>query len=89
MGTKKAKPKRPERCREILQRLCAEAGKRKSSPFCREVARHLETCGSCRAQATTLRGTLELYWCLEGEEVPAAVTARLRKSLGLPKMRCR
>jgi len=83
------KPAQPERCREILRRLCAEAGKRESSPFCREVASHLKSCASCRAQAATLRGTLELYWCLEGREVPRAVAARLRKSLGLPKIACK
>jgi len=71
------------RCREILKRLCAEAGKRESSPFCREVARHLDRCGGCRAQAVSLRGTLELYRCLEREDVPPEVTLKLREALGL------
>jgi hypothetical protein len=71
------------RCREILRRLCADTGRRESSPYCREVARHLETCAGCRAQAATLRGTLELYWCLKGQDVPAEVTERLRETLGL------
>lgn len=77
------KGKQPERCREILRRLCAEAGKRESSPFCQEVARHLESCASCRDQAASLRGTLELYWCLEREEVPGEVARKLRETLGL------
>jgi hypothetical protein len=66
-----------------LKRLCADAGKRESSPYCREVARHLAACEGCRAQAATLRGTLELYRCLEGQDVPPEVTKRLRESLGL------
>ncbi len=73
------------RCREILARLCGEAGKRESSPFCKEVARHLESCGACRDQALSLRGTLELYWCLEGQDVPRDVAAKLRKALDLPE----
>jgi hypothetical protein len=77
--------KSTDRCREILRRLCAEAGKRESSPFCRDVARHIESCGSCRDQAVSLRGTLELYWCLEGEEVPREVAVRLRDALGIPE----
>lgn len=70
-------------CKEILRRICAEAGKREGSPFCREVARHLEGCASCREQALTLRGTLELYWCLDREEVPEEIASRLRDRLGL------
>lgn len=71
------------RCREILKRICAEAGKREESPFCREVARHIESCDSCREEAESLRGTLQLYWCLEREEVPEEIAARLRSRLGL------
>lgn len=74
-------PKSP--CREILKRICAEAGKREDSPFCREVAKHLESCEGCREQAISLRGTLELYWCLDREEVPDDIAARLRDRLGL------
>jgi hypothetical protein len=73
-----------KRCREILRRVCAEAGKKESSPFCREVARHLESCPSCRAQAVSLRGTVELYRCLESERVPADLLKQLREKLGLP-----
>ena len=76
---------RSRKCREVLRRLCAEAGRRESSPFCREVARHLEACEACRAQAETLRGTLRLYWCLEGQDVPEEVTRRLRGALGLER----
>lgn len=74
-------------CREILRRICMEAGKREDSPFCREVARHLAACEACRAEAVTLRGTLELYWCMEREEVPAVTAEALRKRLGLSKAR--
>ncbi len=70
-------------CKRILQRICSEAGKRDDSPFCREVARHIESCRNCREQAISLRGTLELYWCLEREEVPKDVSARLARRLGL------
>jgi hypothetical protein len=76
--------KQTERCREILQRLCAEAGKSETSPFCRDVARHLASCGACRDQAASLRGTLDLYRCLEGEDVPGEVALKLREMLGLP-----
>lgn len=72
-------------CKEILRRICAEAGKEESSPFCREVARHLEDCPSCQAQAESLRGTVELYRCLESEKVPAELAKELRKRLGLGK----
>jgi hypothetical protein len=71
------------RCREILRRICADAGKSESSPFCREIALHLRKCESCRAQAISLRGTVELYRCLQGEDVPPDVTRRLKISLGL------
>ena len=71
------------RCREILRRLCADAGKSESSPFCREIARHLEKCEKCRAQAISLRGTVELYRCLEGEDVPDEVARKLKATLGL------
>jgi hypothetical protein len=71
------------RCREVLRRLCADAGKPESSPFCKEVARHLESCGACRDQAISLRGTIELYRCLDREDVPGAVALRLRETLGL------
>ena len=67
----------------MLKKICADAGKRETSPFCREVAKHLAACADCRAQAMSLRGTLELYWCLEREEIPADVSARLRDVLGL------
>ncbi len=70
-------------CREILRRLCADAGKRPDSPFCREISRHLERCEKCRAQAISLRGTVALYRCLGGEDVPDAVTRKLEASLGL------
>jgi hypothetical protein len=73
------------RCKEILRRICAEAGKKETSPFCREVARHLEGCPACRAQAETLRGTLELYRCLESEKVPGELARQIRERLGLPK----
>jgi hypothetical protein len=76
--------KQTEPCREILRRLCAEAGKRESSPFCRDVARHLASCGACRDQAASLRGTLDLYRCLEGENVPGEVALKLRETLGFP-----
>jgi hypothetical protein len=72
-----------ERCEEILKKICADAGKRETSPFCREVAQHLESCADCRDQALSLRGTLELYWCLEREEVPEEIATRLRVALGL------
>jgi hypothetical protein len=71
-------------CREILRRICADAGRPESSPFCKEVARHLESCGACRDQATSLRGTIELYRCLGGEDVPGDVALKLREALGLP-----
>ena len=70
-------------CREVLLRICAEAGKRKSSPFCKAVAKHLENCEACRAEAATLRGTLELYWCLDRRDLPEEVAGRLRSTLGL------
>ncbi len=70
-------------CRRILRRLCAEAGRPESSPFCREIARHLERCESCRAQAVSLRGTVELYRCLEGDDVPPEVARTLKEALGL------
>ncbi len=73
-----------ERCREILRRICADAGRPESSPFCREVARHLESCANCRDQALSLRGTVGLYRCLEQEEVPPEIAANLKKALGLP-----
>ncbi len=76
-----------EHCREILRRLCADAGKPESSPFCREVARHLAACGACRDQAISLRGTVELYRCLGGAVVPSDVALRLRETLGLPSNR--
>lgn len=72
-----------ERCADILKKICADAGRRETSPFCREVAQHLESCADCRDQALSLRGTLELYWCLEREEVPEEIAARLRVALGL------
>ena len=72
-----------QECREILRRICAEAGKPVDSAFCRRVARHLEECAACRAQAVSLRGTLELYRCLEAEEVPEEITRDLKKKLGL------
>jgi hypothetical protein len=71
-------------CREILRRICMEAGRREDSPYCREVARHLAACEACREEAITLRGTLELYWCMERKEVPAEAVQALRKRLGLP-----
>lgn len=71
------------RCREILRRLCADAGKSAGSPFCREIARHLEKCEECRAQAISLRGTVELYRCLGSEDVPDEVTRKLKVALGL------
>jgi len=70
-------------CREILRRICAEAGKPVDSAFCRRVARHLEECAACRAQAASLRHTLELYRCLEAQEVPEEIARNLRKRLGL------
>lgn len=72
-----------DRCKDVLSRICAEVGKREGSPFCKQVAKHLESCADCRAQAESLRGTLELYWCLEREEVPADVASKLREALGL------
>lgn len=72
-----------KRCREILQRICAEVGKSETSEFCKQVARHLEECGSCRAQALSLRGTLDLYKCLEDEDVPPDTVKKLREQLGL------
>lgn len=72
-----------KRCKDVLRRICAEAGKRETSPFCREVARHLESCEDCRTQAVSLRGTLELYWCLDRDDVPVEVSAKLRAALGL------
>jgi hypothetical protein len=73
-----------EECREILRRICADAGRRVDSPFCRKVASHLATCEKCRAQAASLRGTLELYRCMEEEEVPEEITRKLQELLGLP-----
>ena len=73
-----------EECREILRRVCAEAGKREDSPFCRKVASHLASCEKCRAQAASLRGTLELYRCMEAEEVPSEIARKLQEKLGLP-----
>jgi hypothetical protein len=70
-------------CREVLRRICMEAGKREDSPFCRSVARHLAACEACRTEALTLRATLELYWCMERREVPEEVTRALREKLGL------
>jgi hypothetical protein len=78
---------RSERCREILRRLCADAGRPESSPFCREIARHLAACGACRNQAISLRGTVELYRCLGEADVPSDVALRLRETLGLPSNR--
>ena len=72
-----------EECREVLRRICAEAGKRVDSPFCRKVARHLASCEKCRAQAVSLRGTLELYRCMEAEEVPEEIIRELKKKLGI------
>lgn len=74
-----------DHCRELLKKICADVGKRESSPYCQEVAKHLESCADCRQQAATLRGTLELYWCLEREEVPPEVSAKLRDALGLER----
>jgi len=71
------------RCRAILKRICAEAGRPESSPFCREIAAHLAECEGCRAQAVSLRGTLELYRCLDRQDVPVDVARNLRKALGL------
>ena len=73
-----------EECREILQRICADAGKRVDSPCCRKVAAHLAACEKCRAQAVSLRGTLELYRCMEAEDVPEEITRKLQEMLGLP-----
>jgi hypothetical protein len=70
-------------CRRILERICAEAGSPESSPFCREIARHIEECAKCRAQAISLRGTLQVYRCLERKEVPAEIARNLKKALGL------
>ncbi|MFB3910509.1 MAG: hypothetical protein ACE15D_19125 [Candidatus Eisenbacteria bacterium] len=70
-------------CRQILERICLEAGRTVDSPFCRDVARHLEICEKCRDQAASLRGTLGLVRCLEREDVPADVARRLRDALGL------
>jgi hypothetical protein len=84
MREEKNRQKPSERCYEILRRLCADAGKAESSPFCKEVARHLESCGACRDQAISLRGTIELYRCLGGEDVPGDVALKLRDALGLP-----
>lgn len=83
MPEEKSRRGRPQRCREVLRRLCADAGKPESSSFCKEVARHLETCGACRDQAVSLRGTIELYRCLGSEEVPDEVAIKLREALGL------
>jgi predicted anti-sigma-YlaC factor YlaD len=76
MGTSKE-------CREILRRICGEVGKPVDSAFCQRVARHLEECPACRAQAASLRGTLELYRCLEAQEVPEEIAQDLREKLGL------
>jgi hypothetical protein len=73
-----------DECREILRRICADAGKQEDSPFCRKVARHLESCEKCRAQAASLRSTLELYRCMEAEEVPREIARKLQEKLGLP-----
>ena len=73
-----------KRCREILSRICAEVGQPQTSKFCQQVARHLEECESCRAQAISLRGTLELYRCMEAEDVPPETVKKLREQLGLP-----
>lgn len=73
-----------EECREILRRICADAGRREDSPFCRIVASHLASCEKCRAQAASLRSTLELYRCMEAEEVPEEITRKLQEKLGLP-----
>ena len=72
-----------KRCREVLQRICAEVGKSQDSEFCKKVARHLEECETCRAQALSLRGTLDLYKCLEDEDVPPDTVKKLREQLGL------
>ena len=72
-----------QRCREILRRICAEVGQPEKSPFCQKVARHLEECPSCRAQALSLRGTLDLYKCLEAQDVPPETARKLREQLGL------
>ena len=84
MREEQIRPKPAKRCREVLRRICADAGRPDSSPFCKEVARHLESCGACRNQAISLRGTIELYRCLGGEDVPGDVALKLREALGLP-----
>ncbi len=71
------------RCRKMIRRICASADKAVDSPFCREIARHLEACAGCRAQAESLRGTIELYRCLESKTVPNEVARKLRERLGL------
>jgi hypothetical protein len=72
-----------DECRKILERICADAGESIDSPFCREVAMHLEKCENCRAQADALRGTVRLYRCLERDDVPLTVAQNLRRALGL------
>ncbi len=74
-------------CDKILQQLCDELAENIDSEVCEEIRQHLQTCPHCSRQLSSLRTVVQLYRCLNEQDVPYAMHQRLLTLLNVADAR--
>ena len=71
------------KCREIYQHICDNLDEDLSSPRCRQIKKHIDSCSDCRAYLDSLKKTVVLYRNVPAPEVPRSTHAKLLKTIKL------
>ncbi len=71
-------------CEKIINQLCDELAEDINSEFCSALKKHLESCEQCRNLVSSVKNTVNLFKCLDEQEVPKSIHERLVKLLNVP-----
>jgi hypothetical protein len=70
-------------CEKLLKQVCDDLAENINSELCAELKAHMEGCEDCRNQVESMRGTVNLFRCLEEKNVPRDIHERLLKMLNV------
>ena len=73
-------------CEKLLKQVCDELSEDVNSEVCSELRQHLEECDDCRNQVESMRGTVNLFQCIQEKKVPRDIHERLLKLLNVDEV---
>ncbi|MCK5571160.1 MAG: hypothetical protein KAJ12_00295 [Bacteroidetes bacterium] len=70
-------------CKEMYQYICSNLDEDLSSPGCKDIKKHLDSCTDCQAYLDSLKKTVVLYRTLPAPDLPRTAHARVLKAIQL------